>query len=228
MARLARFAVAGIPQRIVQRGAGGQAVFREAADFDAYRRWLGDAAAAHRVALHAYALLPDRVLLLATPAGNDGVARMMQALGRHFVRFYNDKYRRTGPLWDGRYRSAMLEADRYLVEASRQIELEPLGAGIVEAPEQYRWSSCAHHVGFASDPLITDHALVWALGNTPFERQSTYRRLLEQGTDAALAQRLNAATLRGRALGSPEFLDTVGALERPAQIERPRGRPRRN
>lgn len=228
MARLARFAIAGYPQRIVQRSAGGQPVFRDADDFEAYRRWLGEAAAAHRVALHAYVLLPDRVQLLATPATDDGVARMMQAQGRHFVRFYNDKYRRSGALWEGRYRSAMLEADRYLVECMREIELEPQRAGLVDAPEHYQWSSCAHHVGLGSDPLITDHALLWALGNTPFERQSAYRRRLDEGVDVATAHRLNAATLRGRALGSADFLEAVGAVARPAQIGRPRGRPRRN
>lgn len=228
MARLARFAVAGYPQRIVQRGSRGLRVFRDDTDFDAYRRWLGEAAAAQRVALHAYVLLPDCVQILATPATDDGVARMMQALGRHFVRFYNDRYERSGPLWDGRYRSAMLEADPYLVSCTRDIELEPLRAGIVEAPEQYRWSSCAHHVGVAADPLITDHALLWALGNTPYERQSVYRRVLEQVSDAASMEYINAATLRGRALGSQDFLHAVGALKRPAQSERPRGRPRRS
>lgn len=227
MARLARLPAAGFPQHVIQRGNNRQVVFHEDADYVAYLGWLQDAARANDVAIHGYVLMPNHVHLLATPGRDDGIGRMMQSLGRRYVRWHNDKYRRSGALWDGRYRAALVEAERYLLACLRYIELNPVRAGLVELPQHYRWSSCAHHVGMTVDPLITDHALVWALGNTPYARQSAYRALLEEPLPASDVDSLRAATNRGRALGSTEFLQSVGADRIPAQLPRPRGRPPR-
>jgi putative transposase len=221
MARLPRLAAAGLPHHVIQRGNDRQAVFREDADYARYRGWLREIAATHALALHAYVLMPNHVHLLVTPPSDTALSKAMQSLGRRYVRWFNDKYGRTGTLWEGRFRSTVIDADRYLLACSRYIELNPVRAGIVNSPELYRWSSYAHHAGVLVDPLVTDHPLVWALGNTPFERQLAYRRLFEVDLEPAFVQALRSATNRGRALGiSP---DGKAAMSQP----RTRGRPRK-
>lgn len=221
MARLPRLAAAGLPHHVIQRGNDRQPVFREDADYARYRGWLREVAATHGLALHAYVLMPNHVHLLVTPPTDAALSKAMQSLGRRYVRWFNDKYRRTGTLWEGRFRSTVIDADRYLLACSRYIELNPVRAGIVDAPQLYRWSSYAHHAGVLVDPLVTDHPLVWALGNTPFERQLAYRRLFEVDLAPELVQSIRSATNRGRALGVSS--DGGNTLTQP----RPRGRPRK-
>lgn len=221
MARLPRLAAAGLPHHVIQRGNDRQTVFREDADYARYLGWLREVAAAHGLAVHAYVLMPNHVHLLVTPPTDAALSKAMQSLGRRYVRWFNDKYGRTGTLWEGRFRSTVIDADRYLLACSRYIELNPVRAGIVNAPELYRWSSYAHHAGVLVDPLVTDHPLVWALGNTPFERQLAYRRLFEVDLAPEFLQSLRSATNRGRALG----LSSDGG--RTMTYPRPRGRPRK-
>lgn len=221
MARLPRLAAAGFPHHVIQRGNDRQTVFREDADYARYRGWLREVAAAHGLLVHAYVLMPNHVHLLATPPTGDALSRVMQSLGRRYVRWFNDKYGRSGTLWEGRFRSTVIDADRYLLACSRYIELNPVRAGIVDSPELYRWSSYAHHAGVLVDPLVTDHPLVWALGNTPFERQLAYRRLFDLELTPELLLSLRSATNRGRPLGA--FATGSQAASHP----RPRGRPRK-
>ncbi len=221
MARLPRLSAAGLPHHVIQRGNDRQVVFREDADYARYRGWLREVATTHALAVHAYVLMPNHVHLLVTPPTDTALSKAMQSLGRRYVRWFNDKYGRTGTLWEGRFRSTVIDADRYLLACSRYIELNPVRAGIVNSPELYRWSSYSHHAGVLVDPLVIDHPLVWALGNTPFERQLAYRRLFEVDLEAEFVQALRSATNRGRALSmSP---DGRAAMSQP----RPRGRPRK-
>ncbi|MEW5881075.1 MAG: transposase, partial [Pseudomonadota bacterium] len=221
MARLPRLAAAGFPHHVIQRGNDRQTVFREDADYARYLGWLREIAAAHGLLVHAYVLMPNHVHLLATPPTGDALSRVVQSLGRRYVRWFNDKYARSGTLWEGRFRSTVIDADRYLLACSRYIELNPVRAGIVDSPELYRWSSYAHHAGVLVDPLVTDHPLVWALGNTPFERQLAYRRLFDLELTPELLLLLRSATNRGRPLGA--FATGSQAASQP----RPRGRPRK-
>lgn len=221
MARLPRLAAAGLPHHVIQRGNDRQSVFREDPDYARYLGWLREVAATHGLALHAYVLMPNHVHLLVTPPTDAALSKAMQSLGRRYVRWFNDKYGRTGTLWEGRFRSTVIDADRYLLACARYIELNPVRAGIVNSPELYRWSSYAHHAGVLVDPLVTDHPLVWALGNTPFERQLAYRRLFEVDLAAEFLQSLRSATNRGRALGLSS--DGGKTMTQP----RPRGRPRK-
>lgn len=221
MARLPRLSAAGFPHHVIQRGNNRQTVFREDADYARYLGWLREIATAHGLLVHAYVLMPNHVHLLATPPTGDALSRVMQSLGRRYVRWFNDKYGRSGTLWEGRFRSTVIDADRYLLACSRYIELNPVRAGIADSPELYRWSSYAHHAGVLVDPLVTDHPLVWALGNTPFERQLAYRRLFEAELTPEFLRSLRWATNRGRALGAPA---TGASADSPP---RPRGRPRK-
>lgn len=222
MARLPRIAAAGFPHHVIQRGNDRQAVFREEADYARYVAWLRDAATAHGLAVHAYVLMPNHIHLLVTPPTDSALSRAMQSLGRRYVRWFNDKYGRTGTLWEGRFRSAPIDADRYLLACCRYIELNPVRAGMVASPELYRWSSYAHHAGVRVDPLVTDHPLVWALGNTPFERQLAYRGLFDVDLPPDTLQSIRSATHRGRALG------ISGEDAKVSAEARPRGRPRKD
>ena len=201
MARLPRLVVPNQPHHIIQRGNDGQSVFRDAADYLEFLTRLREAAKQFKVAIHAYVLMPDHLHLLATPVDQDGLSRMMQWLGRYYVPYFNRKYARSGTLWQGRYRATVVDAERYLMTCCRYIETNPVRGGLVATVGDYPWSSYPHHIGLKSDPIITDHPLYWALGNTPFEREAAYKTLIEQGLSADEVAVVSDATLKGWALG---------------------------
>ena len=223
MARLPRLAVAGALHHVLQRGHDGQAIVRDDADRECLLALLREAALAERVAVHAYAVLDDALHLLVTPTSAAGLGRLMQAGGRRYVRAFNLRHDRSGTLWDGRFRSAVIEPG-LLVEAMVHVEgLAQVGA---VAGEHGPRSSAAHHLGRRRDPLVSDHPAYWTLGNTPFERESAHAHRLGVGVGTALAARFDAALRSGHAVGSPTFVREVeAAAGRPAQA-RARGRPR--
>ncbi len=227
MARMSRLAVAGHPHHLFQRGNDRSALFRDDADRERYLDCLREAAVAAKVALHAYVLMDDHVHLLATPAGAEGLSRMMQALGRNYVGWFNHRHQRSGTLWEGRFRSGLIEADTWLLRCMRYIELNPLRAGIAAEAGAFRWSSARHHLGQSTDALLTDHALFWSLGNTPFEREAAWRDFLGQAVSVAEAQQITASCLRGLALGSAGFLERMGAVAGRRLVPARRGRPRK-
>ena len=226
MARLARIDLAGYPHHVIQRGNNRQSIFVDIADYRRYLQLLQEASTAEPAAVHAYVLMPNHVHLLLTPERTGGLSRLMQALGRRYVRGFNDRHDRSGTLWEGRFRSTVVESDRYLLACMRYIELNPVRAGLAATPAEYPWSSNAHHIGRLVDPLITDHALFWALGNTPFERQSAYGSLFETPLGEDQVNEIRSATNRGWALASTKS-SSVGQPSLPKlQPRRPRGRPR--
>ena len=228
MARMSRLAVAGHPHHLFQRGNDRIALFRDDADRERYLDCLREAAVAAKVALHAYVLMDDHVHLLATPAGTEGLSRMMQALGRNYVGWFNHRHQRSGTLWEGRFRSGLIEAETWLLRCMRYIELNPLRAGIAAEAGAFRWSSARHHLGQATDALLTDHALFWSLGNTPFEREAAWRDFLGQPVLVAEAQQITASCLRGLALGSAGFLERMSAVSGRRLVPAKRGRPRKH
>jgi putative transposase len=227
MARLPRLTLPGHPHHVIQRGNNRQEVFRDAADCERFLALLGELAPAHRVAVHAYVLMPNHVHLLLTPAEAPALSRLMQALGRRYVIWFNRRHARTGTLWEGRFRASVVESERYLFACSRYIEMNPVRAGLVGDPAEYRWSSHAHHVGLRPEALIEEHPLIWSLGNTPFERQAAYRRLFEQSADAAEVDILRAAIQSGWVVGSAAFGSAIEAQIERRPMPRPRGRPRK-
>ncbi|GAA4032242.1 transposase [Actimicrobium antarcticum] len=164
-----------------------------------------EAAKQFKVAIHAYVLMPNHLHLLASPSDKDGLSGMMQWIGRHYVPYFNRKYERVGGLYQGRFKATLIDAEPYFMSCCRYIELNPVRAGMVADPADFPWSSYAHHVGTQSNPLITDHALYWSLGNTPFQREAAYRALVQQGLSSEEMTALTDAVLKGWALGSPQF-----------------------
>lgn len=226
MARLPRLTAPGFPHHLIQRGNNQQPTFVDEVDCARYLGELAALAPLHGLAVHAYVLMPNHVHLLATPSGRETLAKVMQALGRRYVRQFNDRHRRTGTLWEGRFRSTVVESDRYLLACMRYIEMNPVRAGLVSEPGRYRWSSHAHHAGLRVDPLVREHEVYWSLGNTPFERQSAYKRLFEQELEASELLAIRYATHRGWALGRDDFKDklakAVGRRAGPVAVGRPR------
>jgi putative transposase len=206
MARLPRLSLPGYPHHVIQRGNNRQAIFLGDADRERMLALLQAHSEKHQVAVHAYVLMDNHVHLLATPETSDGLPAMMQAVGRSYVRYFNDRAGRSGTLWEGRYRSTLIESDRYLLACMAYIDLNPVRAGMVHAPLDFAWSSHAHYVGQRQDKLVTPHALFWTLGNTPFSRESAYAELVQGGVSAGQQAALTDATLRGWALGSEAFL----------------------
>jgi putative transposase len=206
MARLPRLTLPGYPHHIIQRGNNRQAIFAQTADYQTLLGLLDEYAGKFEVAVHAYVLMSNHFHLLATPQTADGLPQMMQAVGRRYVRYFNDAQKRSGTLWEGRYKSTLIQSDRYLLTCMAYIDLNPVRAGIVVQAGDYPWSSYGHYAGLRNDPLITPHGLVWELGNTPFAREAAYAELVQSGVNPVQQAALTAATLRGWALGEAEFV----------------------
>lgn len=213
MARLPRLAIAGHAHHLTQRGIDQQPVFADDEDREAYLADLRQAARDSQVTLQAYVLMDDHVHLVATPARREGLGQLMQRTGRRYVGRFNKRHGRSGPLWDGRFRASVLDPERFVLSCLAHIELNPVRHQKVERAEDFRWSSAAHHLGLRSDPMLVDPPAYWRLGNTPFERESAYRRLLEaSGLDLVIVGRLRSATRNGWAIGSEAFLRQIAAL----------------
>jgi putative transposase len=200
---------------VIQVGHPRQPVFADEADRRQFLLLLREAATAAGVAVHAYALLDNEVQLLATPADADSLSRTMQGLGRRYGAHFNRRHDSTGGLWEGRFRSTVVEPERHLLSCMRFIE------------EGQAASSAAHHVGERVDPLVNDHALYWALGNTPFERQAAYRHMLEHPLSGLERQQIRDAAMKSWPLGSEQFLAGLAAQTDRRLIPLKRGRPRK-
>jgi len=201
VSRLPRLFVSGLPQLVTQRGNNRAHIFHDEADEARYLECLREGLRETGVRLHAYVLMPDHVHLLLSAAEEPATGALMQQLGRRYVRWFNDRHRRTGTLWEGRYRSTVVEPQQYLLACYAYIELNPVRAGLVADPAFYAGSSCRHHLGLDADPHLTDHPMFWALGNTPFDRQAAYRRLLDAGLSEAALEAIRFSAHRGWLLG---------------------------
>lgn len=206
MARLPRLTVPGYPHHVIQRGNNRQAIFAATADYELLLSLIDEGARKHHVAVHGYVLMSNHFHLLATPETVDGIPQMMQAVGRRYVRNFNLQQARTGTLWEGRYRSTLIQAERHLLACMAYMDLNPVRAGMVADPAEYPWSSHAHYVGRRSDRLITPHPLYWELGNTPFARDEAYASLVRAGISADQQRALTDSALRGWALGEADYV----------------------
>jgi len=227
MARLARLAVAGHPHLVLLRGHSGHPVFRDDVDRAAFLSALQHACEVEGVALHAYSLLDDHVWLLCTPASGQAVGRALQALGRRFSAGFNRRHRRSGAVWDGRYRATVVEGGAQLLEAMIFVDQAPVREAAMPDALSALWSSARQHVGLSVESPLTDAPAYWALGNTPFDRCTAYRALMEEPLGHERATRLAAAAQRGWAVGSPPFLDALHQFSARRVEPRPRGRPRK-
>jgi len=210
MARLPRLAIAGHLHHVLQRGGHGQAICRDPEDFQALLDSLQAASRQHHVAVHGYVLLADHFHLLLTPETERALPLMMQALGRQYVRHFNQRYVRRGTLWEGRFKSTVLQDTQWLAGAVF-MDLHPQRTENGAPASGYHWSSYRHYAGTSPDKLITPHPAYWALGNTPFAREAAYQAAVQEGLSSVQSGALTDAVTHGWALGSAEF---VAALQK--------------
>ena len=229
MARLTRLSLAGYPHHLMQVGHNRQPIFVDDEDRQAWCAHLREASLVARVDVHAYVLLDNHVHLLATPRDDArSLSTMMQSLGRRYVAAFNKRHGRSGTLWEGRFRAALVDPEDSLLACMRYIDSHAQRSGLCLDAADYRWSSCAHHLGRRRDPLIVDHARFWALGNTPFEREGVFREFLEEGVSLQEAQAISQATRRGWPIAGASAQQRLADHLGRSAVPRPRGRPRRS
>ena len=199
VARRPRIYIPGLTLHVVQRGNNKSEMFREPSDYRFFLKLLRHESARHDVAIHAYALMNNHFHLMATPADAAGLSTMMQSVGRTYVPVYNLKHQRTGTLWEGRFRSFVIDNDGYWLKCLRYIELNPVRAGMVSTSHEYRWSSARAHVEGREDELLTPHALYMRLGATAIERQQAWRFMCGEVVPDAELQAMRDAVRRGQA-----------------------------
>ena len=225
MPRKPRFVIPGVPMHIVQRGHSRDPVFFEDADYQAYLAWLKDGASKYNCAVHAYVLMTNHVHILATPSDTQGVTRMMQYVGRHYVPYINFTYGTSGSLWEGRYKASLVQEDQYLFECMRYIELNPVRANMVKSPAYYRWSSFRCNGQGKDDELVSRHALYSALGKTTSARLTAYKALFKTHVDKGALDQIRSAWQTGTPLGNDYFREKVDSKLGCKVGQARRGRP---
>lgn len=228
MPRPPRFILPGYPQHVIVRGNNRQAVFADDSDYLSFLGWLQQAADRHRCAIHAYVLMTNHIHLLVTPTFADGLGKMVQMVGRHYVQYFNRRYRRTGTLWEGRYKASLVDSERYLLTCYRYVELNPVRANIVQCPSKYAWSSYRSNALGESSDLITRHELFDSLGDSASDRQAVYRELFATGIPEEDLVKIRDAANKGWALGSEGFVQRVERLTQRPACRQPRGGDRKS
>jgi putative transposase len=224
--RKPRLILPGVPQHVIQRGNNREPCFFAESD---YRRYLDDlqtSAGKRSCRIHAYVLMTNHVHLLVTPLQGQGIATMMQSLGRRYVYYINQTHRRTGTLWEGRYKASLVDSDAYLLTCMRYIELNPVRAGMVRHADEYPWSSYGANAQGRTDALLSPHPLYTALGVTAAERQQVYREFFGCHMVDTLLQEIRDALNHELVLGRSLFKDKVETMtQRQTRLGIP-GRPR--
>lgn len=215
-----------VPLHVIQRGNNRQACFFAEEDSHAYLNWLDDYAGEHRCRVHAYVLMTNHVHLLLSADAPDAAGKLMKALGQRYVQFVNRTYGRSGTLWEGRFRSCLVQDETYLLACQRYIELNPVRAGMVTHPADYRWSSYRANGQGETKHLVQPHPLYQSLAATPAGRQSAYRELFRYQLDPGIADQIRKATNGNFVLGNDRFAEQIAvALARrvtPGKDGRPR------
>ncbi len=225
MPRRPRVFIPGLPVHVIQRGNNRGQVFFGPKDAQKYLDWLAEAAATHKLAIHAYVLMTNHIHLLATPDTAHSLPRAMRDVNWRYSRHINDTQTRTGSVWEGRYRASVIEAEDYFFACSRYIEMNPVRAGMAAAPAAYRWSSYKANAQGAADPVITPHELYATLGDTPAARAEGYAALFDNALTPPALGAIRDAVNGGWPLGRDSFVALLSRhAGQPLQI-RKRGRP---
>lgn len=225
MPRRPRIKLAGMPQHIVQRGINREPCFFADEDYFSYLHWLQKAAADWHCAIHAYVLMTNHVHLLVTPETETGIAKLMQAVGRRYVQYINRSYRRTGSLWEGRYKSSLIQAETYLLTCMRYIELNPVRANMVQDPGLYRWSSYRHNGLGQTDTRITPHPVYLSIDRDETQRKTSYRALFRSQLDDEALADIRLALAQGQPLGGDRFSEKICVAAGIRHTQKVRGRP---
>ncbi|MGI9281279.1 MAG: transposase [Endozoicomonas sp.] len=227
MPRQARIHLVGIPQHIVQKGHNRLPCFFDDEDYEFYLKSLRVASDQYQVQVHAYVLLPNAIQIIATPRIDKGISSMMQSLGRRYVQYINHRYKRSGTLWEGRFKSSLIDSENFLLTCYRYLELRPLHLGLVDELGEYRWSSYQHHCGNEICNLIQDHRLYLQLGENREERCNAYSESFRYRFDRRLLNYVAETVNMGQVLGGDAFKEKIEQIADHRIRPLKRGRPRK-
>jgi putative transposase len=225
MPRRARLALAGIPWHIIQRGNNRALCFHAEDDYQFYLHYLKTFAEHFGCAVHAYVLMTNHVHLLLTPIREDSAARLMKHLGQRYVQYINRSYRRSGTLWEGRFRSCLTQSEDYVLACYRYIELNPVRAAMVAKAQHYRWSSFHANALGKANAMLVPHEQYARLGRSDAERRQAYRALFRAPLDETVADEIRSATHGNYALGNRRFQQQIEAALGRRAIRGAPGRP---
>ena len=229
MPRRARITLPNVPVHLIQRGNNRQPCFFADEDYRRYLDWLAEYAAKTRCRVHAYVLMTNHVHLLLSADRADAGGALMKSLGQRYVQYVNRVYRRSGTLWEGRFRSCPVQEEAYLLGCQRYIELNPVRANMVAHPAEYRWSSYRANAQGEPDALVQPHPLYDALGGDASARQAAYREMFRYELEPGLIDEIRRATHGNFALGNERFAaqvaEAIGRRATPGVSGRPRKLP---
>jgi putative transposase len=204
-----RFCPRDFPVHVIQRGNNRQAIFTSDKDIAAYAYWLAEGAEKFELFVHGWVFMTNHVHLLLTPRQDESVSRLMQSLGRRYVGYFNYAYARTGTLFEGRFRSSLVQDDEYFLTCLRYIELNPVRAGMVMDPGDYRWSSYRDHAYGLRTRMWSPHTNYLALGNHAKDRQSAYRVMINEALEVDVVAKIRHCVNTGLVLGTEAFRNQV-------------------
>lgn len=227
MPRRLRIHLSGQPLHIVQRGHNRDSCFFGDDDYHTYLHWLGEALKTTGCQMHAYVQMTNHVHLLVTPPSAESIPQLIISLGRRYVQYINKTYRRTGTLWDSRYKSSLVQSDNYLLLCQRYIELNPVRAAMVNDPANYRWSSYRANGLGQENPLLTPHPIYSSLGSEVDDRLIAYRALFRPELDAEAIGDIRMSLNQGQPLGDSRFIASIERATGQRREAKPRGRPRK-
>lgn len=225
MPRRARVLVPGVPVHLIQRGNNRSACFYADEDYRFYLEHLAEQAAKHGCAIHAYCLMTNHVHLLLTPARAESLGGLMKALGQRYVQYVNRTYRRSGTLWEGRFRSCVMQDEAYVLACYRYIELNPVRAGMVEQPAEYRWSSYRANAQGEANALLSAHPIYRVQGLDKESRMAAYRELFRFELELGLVDEIRQATNGNFVLGNSRFVAEIEQVLGRRVVRGKAGRP---
>ena len=215
MARRPRTIVPKVPVHVIQRGNNRQACFYQTQDYAVYLNKLKENAHKFKVKVHCFVLMTNHVHLLLTADDYTGISNVMQSLGRYYVRYINTTYKRSGTLWEGRFKSSLVNSEEYLLNLYQYIEMNPVRASMVAHPRDYPWSSYHANGGNKKIDFITPHPLFLTLGKNNQQRKRNYNDLLLSALSQDTINMISTATNKSRVLGNKKFVEQISQqLER--------------
>ena len=229
MARLPRYVIPGQPQHIIQRGNNRQVIFAAETDYQFFRDALVEAAIKHGLQIHAYVWMTNHIHLLATPLFENSISKVFQSVGRKYVQYFNYTYKRSGTLWEGRYRATVVDSEQYLLKVMRYIELNPVRANMTQHPVDYPWSSYAYNAQGATGlnlDWLQPHIEYLRLGRDATERQVAYQDLFRAEIESADLKQIRDCTHKGWALGGAKFQETIELISQRQATSKGLGRPK--
>lgn len=228
MPRQPRLVIAGYPHHIILRGNNRSTIFYNDEDRRFFIECLKEAKEKTKSKIYAYCFMSNHVHLLIEPSTEQGLGNMIQSLGRRYVQYINKTYKRTGTLWEGRFKSSVVSKDEYLLACSRYIELNPVRAKIVKHSKDYLWSSYGSKAEGRKNTLLDEDPVYKGLGKTPKERQLNYKEWFRKSISEEELNLIRNATQKGGIFSNNEFFEKIAKLLGRNIVLRPRGRPKKS